>query len=149
MKEDHVKLLFEHNAFNGNDIEGAWAIRENEFYKLDNILFYAKEFSWGDLIKAKERNGELYAEAMVRESGHSTIRLLFKNSEDVQNTRDQLKEMNCDSELSNYEKLVAVNVPPQVSYKKLILFLDEGEKNGNWEYQEACISTHHRNQLLS
>ena len=146
MTENHLKILFRHDAFEGNDIESAWATREGEFYKLDNILFYAKEFSWGDLIKAKLINDELYVDVLVKESGHSTVRILFENVNDVQSTRDQLKSMECDSELSNYEKLVAVDIPPSVYYSDIVKYLDEGEKVDKWEYQEACISTHHKTQ---
>lgn len=145
-KENYVKLLFKHDAFEGNDIEVAWAVKEADYYKLDNILFYAKEFSWGDLIKAKSINDELYADALVKESGHSTVRVLFENVDDVQPTRNRLKSLGCDSELSNYEKLVAVDIPSTVYYSDIAAYLNEGEKAGKWEYQEACISTHHKTQ---
>lgn len=146
MKENHIKLLFKHNAFGGNDIESAWATKEGEFYKLDNILFYAKEFSWGDLIKVKVIDNELYADALIKESGHSTVRILFEDVSDVQLTRDRLKSMGCDSELSNHEKLVSVDIPLTVYFGDVVKYLDEGEKAGKWEYQEACISTHHKTQ---
>lgn len=146
MEGEHVKILFRHDAFEGNDIESAWAIKEGEFYKLDNILFYAKEFSWGDLVKAKLINDELYVDGLVKESGHSTVRILFENVSDVQPTRDRLKNLGCDSELSDYEKLVAVDISPSVYFSDIVKYLDEGEKGGKWEYQEACISNHHKTQ---
>jgi hypothetical protein len=146
MEENYVKLLFKHDAFEGNDVEGAWALKEGEFYKLDNILFYAKEFSWGDIIKAKKENNELYAESLIQESGHSTVRILFSDVSLVELTRNLLKDKGCSSELSNYEKLIAVDIPSEVNYKSIVPFFEKGENDGKWEYQEACISTHHKKQ---
>ena len=44
---EHVKILFEHNNTPENEygIESAWAIPVGENFKLDNILFYAPEYS--------------------------------------------------------------------------------------------------------
>lgn len=146
MEENYVKVAFRHDAFDGDDIETAWTVKEAEYYRLDNILFYAKGFSWGDLIQVKFVDGEPYADVLVKESGHSTVRILFENIDDVQSTRDQLKSIGCDSELSNYQKLIAVDIPPVVYYNDVIEYLDEGEKIAKWEYQEACISTLHKMQ---
>ena len=86
-QEQYVKILFKHCAFNEDDesdcedIESAWAKVEGDSYVLDNILFYAREYSLGDVISAVEKDGDLYASGLIRESGHSTIRVLFYDIE--------------------------------------------------------------------
>lgn len=140
MAETH-KIIFEYqNANNDYELESAWATKVGDHYKLDNILFYAPEYSWGDIVSVEKREGELYVTGLVKESGHSTVRILFNDQKDVQNTRDQLKKMGCDSELSNISTLIAVDIPPHIKYEKIKEFLGEGEKNEKWGYEEACLT---------
>lgn len=141
--DNYSKILFKHNAFEEEGIESAWAVKIGNNYQLDNILFYAQEYSLNDIIAVDDIDGELYVSALVEESGHSTTRILFDDTAIVESTRDILKGKGCSSELSNYEKLIAVDIPPLVSYKELKKYLEQGEKEGKWEYQEACISTRH------
>lgn len=138
----HVKILFEHqNAPEGGaGIESAWAIPENGFYKLDNILFYAPEYSLGDVVSVEERNQELFVNGLIKESGHSTVRIIFYNVEEVSKTRKILQEFGCDSEISDIPTLIAVDIPHNVSYKKVKQFLEEGSALSKWGYEEACIA---------
>ena len=145
--EKHVKLLFRHDAFEEESIENAWAKKKGEYYQLDNILFYAKEYSLGDLIKTEKVDGEIFANELIEESGHSTIRILFADTGLVPLIRDELRSKECSSELSNYEKLVAVDIPPNISYANIKEYLDEGERKGLWEYEEACIASRHKKQV--
>lgn len=143
----HVKILFKHDAFDDESIESAWAMKIGNNYKLDNILFYAKEFSLGDIISANEINGELYADELIEESGHTTVRMLFNNKEQVSPIREKLKLMNCSSEISNVDRLISVDIPVEVDYSEMIAFLDAGEDKGEWEYEEASISSKHQNDI--
>ncbi len=145
MKEDnYLKVLFTHDAFEEESVESAWVKEDGENFILDNILFYAKEYSLGDKILIEERFGEFYASGLVSESGHSTVRILFSEVKFRDSIRIQLKEMGCSSEISNFEKLISVDIPPNVSYQKLSKFLNLKENNGDLEYQEASISNFHR-----
>lgn len=143
-RDNYIKVLFLHSAFEEVSIESAWVKIEKENFILDNILFYAKEYSLGDKILVKEQSGEFYANGVVSESGHSTIRILFSSLEQVGLVREQFNNMGCASELSNIEKLIAVDIPPTVSYTKIANYLDKKEKDGELEYEEACISSFHR-----
>lgn len=140
--EKSDKIIFEHkNDANGEyELESAWAMKVGDHYKLDNILFYAPEYSWGDVVSVEERSGELYVTGLVKESGHSTVRILFNDQKDVQDVRDQLKKMGCDSEISNMPTLVAVDIPPQVDYATVKEFLEEGMRNEKWGYEESCLA---------
>lgn len=141
-KSKHYKILFEHsnNAKDEYAIESAWAEKVEGYYKLDNILFYAPEYSWGDIVNVEDRHGELYVTELVQESGHSTVRILFSDEKDVQPTRNQLKQMGCDSEISDVSILISVDIPPTVSYSSVKQFLETGELDGKWGYEEACIA---------
>lgn len=136
------KIIFEYyNANNEYELESAWAARIGANYKLDNILFYAPEYSLGDIVSVEDRNAELYVTGLVKESGHSTVRILFQQKDDVQLIRDQLKEMGCESEISNIPILISVDIPPEVDYFKDIKpFLNKGILNGKWGYEESCLA---------
>jgi hypothetical protein len=139
---ESYKIIFEHhnNANDEYELESAWASKVGDSYKLDNILFYAPEYSWGDIVSVEDRNGELFVTGLVQESGHSTVRILFNDQQDVQSVRDHLKNIGCDSEISNIPTLVAVDIPPQVDYEKVRKFLDEGVRSERWGYEESCLA---------
>ena len=135
------KIVFEYYDSNQEyALESAWADKVGNYYKLDNILFYAPGYSWGDIVKAEDRNGQLYVTGLVEESGHSTIRIIFYENESIQPTIEQLKKMGCDYEGSNITTLISVDIPPEVDYKNVKQFLDEGEKNDKWSYEESCLA---------
>lgn len=142
MRMKNVKIFFEHqNAPDGNfGIESAWGIPVGEFYKLDNILFYAPEYSLGDVVSVEDRNDELFVTGLIKESGHSTVRIIFYDIEEVSKTRKLLGDLGCDSEVSDIPTLIAVDIPPDVNYKKVKEILEQGELLSKWGYEEACIA---------
>jgi hypothetical protein len=139
----HKKILFEHeNAPEGGyGIESVWAIPVgNNHYKIDNILFYAPEYSLGDIVSVENRKGELFVNGLIEESGHSTIRLIFNNKDDVQETRTFFKRLGCDSEISQVPILISLDIPSNIDYTEIKVHLDEGEMLSKWSYEEACIA---------
>ncbi|WP_238750875.1 DUF4265 domain-containing protein [Neolewinella maritima] len=142
--EDYSKILFPHDFFEEPGVESAWAKKVNTGYQLDNILFYAKNYALNDIIEVKELGGALYAKDVIRESGHSTIRVLVDDAKKVQSLRAELESMGCASELSNLPTLIAVDVPPTVSYSFVQNYLNQGLQDGEWEYQEAAIATNRK-----
>ncbi len=139
----HKKIFFEHeNSLEGGyGTESIWAIPvgDNQ-YKIDNILFYAPEYSLNDIVSVENREGELFVNGLVTESGHSTVRIIFNQAMYVEETREYLKNLGCDSEISNIPLLIAVDIPPSVSYIQIKSYLEEGEKLSKWSYEEACIA---------
>jgi hypothetical protein len=60
------KILFEYTDLNNEyAIESAWAEKVGDNYKLDNILFYARSYSCGDIVKVEDRNGELFVTGLM------------------------------------------------------------------------------------
>jgi Domain of unknown function (DUF4265) len=139
--KDHVKLrfLFE-NSTGGSEVESMWAVERDGGYEIDNIPFYAKEVACGDLVAARrDDEGALWFVKLIKASGHSTLRLLFARADDVQATREELRRMGCASEVSDMPRLVGVDVPPAVDYEKVKARLQQGEHDGCFEYEEACL----------
>lgn len=139
--EGHVKIFFEIPSADSEEmeVETLWAIPRGEGFKLDNIPFYAKGAALDDVVSANEVNGCLYVDGVLKPSGHSTVRLWFAEKDDVQVVRAELKSMGCVSEISDNPRLVAIDIPPDVKYENIRDYLDVGEAEGKWDYQEACL----------
>lgn len=48
-------------------------------YRLDNVPFYARDVSLGDIVSASEQDGELWYRETLEKSGHGTMRI-FSNA---------------------------------------------------------------------
>lgn len=138
---DLVKLLFEIPSKNSEEIEieSIWALPEVEGFRIDNIPFYAKGIAIGDVVSATERNGAYYFDRVLVPSRHSTIRIVFFDEAIIQTTRDFLRNLGCESELSDIPALISVDIPPSVNYESIKKYLDSSEESGLIEYQEACL----------
>jgi hypothetical protein len=138
---EHVKLFFEYPVGDSSEIEieSLWALPSGKGFKLDNITFYVKGVSFGDVVSAEEIEGCLCMKELLEPSGHSTVRLWFACEQDVQPVREALKSMGCSSEVSDKSRLLAVDIPPAISYEDIRAYLDEGVSNGKWDYEEACL----------
>lgn len=139
--DQHIKLLVEYE--DGDEsvgIESLWTRPVDGGYEIDNIPFYAKSLAVGDIVTATpDSDGLLKLNRVVKESGHSTVRLWFSDAKDVAEVRAELKARGCPSEV-DIERLVAVDVPPGVPYREIRQYLDEREGEGLFEYQEACLA---------
>lgn len=138
----HQKIRFAFENTRGEtEVESLWAIERQEGYEIDNIPFYAQSVACGDIVSVQQdESGLLWFSSLVAAGGHSTIRLLFVREEDVARARDQLRTMGCASEVSDLRSLVAVDVPPAANYESVKTFLDSGEREGCFEYEEACLA---------
>ena len=138
---EHTKVRFVYeNSDGGAETESMWAIERADGYEIDNIPFYAKSLAVGDLVAARrDENGLLWFASMIKPSGHTTIQVLFNREEDVAPFRALLRQMGCESEGGDMPELIAVDIPPAVKYEEVKKILDEGEHEGRFEYQEACL----------
>lgn len=139
--DNQSKILFEFEDFNGEyAIESIWSTKLKNGYKIDNIPFYVKGFALGDVVSVQEKEGELYVVDLIEESGHSTIRILFNDINDIQQTRAELTNLGCESEISDNTVLISVDIPPTVQYEQIKKYLETGESADKWGYQEACLA---------
>ncbi|MDO4640114.1 MAG: DUF4265 domain-containing protein [Neisseria sp.] len=124
-------------------MESIWAEPTKEgFFKIDNIPFYSKEVSLGDIVSAEkqEENYFLYRKTIVH-SNNSTIRIIFFN--DDQELKDQvlarLTELGCSFEAFD-EKFYAINVPITVDIELIYNFLDSLLENEELDYETGYLS---------
>lgn len=143
IKDKHTKIVFK---FYDEDIdelitERVWATKIGDFYKIDNIPFYVYLYSTDDIVQVIEEENELKVEKLIEPSGNSTLRILFDDVNELDKVREELNLLNCDSEVNRRNKLLAVNIPKSISYKKIIDFIESKQE---LQYEESCISEYHK-----
>jgi len=140
---DKHKVLFVQEISEGEfETESIWCYKVNdEIFIVDNIPFIAKRISLGDTIKVDYDKNEkaYYFDDFIEVSGNSTIRVYFNDENMIKSTRKKLDEFNCKSEAFLERNMISINVPSNVNYTPIKLFLENGENNKNWEYEESCL----------
>lgn len=138
---DRTKLRFRYEDSQGQDeTETMWSIAREDGFEIDNIPFYVTGLALGDIVDVEpDIDGVLWYSRLVRSNGHSTIQILFDKEDDIGPVCGELERVGCSWEGSDIRRLVAVDVPPTVSYSIVRDFLDEKERAGVLEYQEACL----------
>ncbi len=149
-----VKIGFKLNRDEENyppaDWEWLWAVRVSDTtLRIESVPFFAKLISFGDTVAVEQTDDGLIFKELMQSSGHSTVRvILHRNdrSDDqlhaaVEEVRRVLTSMGCSSELSHIPSLVAIDIPPEVSYPLVAAFLSEQEENGVLGYEEASVAS--------
>jgi hypothetical protein len=120
--------------------ERLWASEvEPGLYCIDNIPFYVKGISSGDVVSANGDGEELIFKELIRPSTNSVVRLYVSDVAEVQAVRDSFRALGCESELSNLPKLVAVEIPGDVSFDPVVTLLKDGAASERWEYEEGVL----------
>jgi hypothetical protein len=140
----HKKVRFElrqdDDGYPPDRWERLWAYEiEPGLYCLDNIPFFAKGISSGDVISIEIRDGELQFKGVVRPSANSVFRIYVADVTDVQSARESFRKLGCESEQSHIPKLFSVEIPGTVSFERVARLLTEGKSSGRWDYEEGVL----------
>ncbi|MEW7279665.1 DUF4265 domain-containing protein [Aquimarina sp. 2201CG1-2-11] len=138
------KVLFVYQEEEEFKIESLWAIKESEYYKIDNIPFFINNIAYEDLINVEKDGEDLYFDALINESGNSTLQLVIFNDSTQKQIGKRFEDLNCDWEGSHLPNYIAINVPKEVNYSHIINVLNKGVNDGFWDYKEACVSNNHK-----
>jgi hypothetical protein len=108
-------------------------------YQLTSIPFFAKHLALHDIISVETEEGIHYFDDIVVKSGHSVIRVLFTTQQTLTHVMGGMQQLGANAFRYDTSRLVAFDVPAQVAYEPIKQFLTQGEAQGWWEYQEACL----------
>ena len=123
-------------------IEKVDAIRKGLFYQVNTVPAFAKNISYGDLVKAEYENGEYHFDELIEESGHSTMHIVvFKSNEKVV---ARLIELGCGVNINIAANYLVVDIPPIMPYYSIKKFLDLEQSKNTLDYSESCISQRHK-----
>lgn len=138
MSDSKILLTFKDDEGN-YQIESVWATKQGEYYRIDNIPFSAPNIALHDVVSVEEDDGALYFEELIEASNHSTIQMIIFDESKVSQIGKVIEGLKCSWEGSHLKNLIAVDVPPNISYKVVKEYLDKGEKESRWSYKEACL----------
>ncbi|NUQ74302.1 MAG: DUF4265 domain-containing protein [Polyangiaceae bacterium] len=112
----HRKIVFhleqDDEGFPPAATESLWARsteRNNEFV-IENLPFFAREATLGDVVDVTEKDGSLYYRSTICRSGNSLIRIICYNGSEPLTLCKELEAMGCVTEYIEAYRMVAVNV---------------------------------------
>ncbi|MFY0566156.1 DUF4265 domain-containing protein [Archangium lansingense] len=143
MSNEYVRVLFklekEDEDYPPVDYERLWAKPLGQgLFEIDNIPFFVRGISVGDVVAAQQGEGEVVFSALVRASGSSTLRVIVFDATHVEEVRSRLRELGCSTEL-NVSKMLGVDVPAQADLRAVRAWLMVKQSVGSLEFEDACI----------
>ena len=126
---DRVKISFrlekEENGFPPATTETVWAKRISEDqYKIDNIPFYVRGISSGDIVSITNESGGLVYDKLLTPSDNSTLRIIIMDKNEKEETESNLRKyfikLGCVIEGSQ-SGMFAVEVPVSVKLEPIII----------------------------
>jgi hypothetical protein len=140
----HVKIGFhldqDEDGYPPITRENLWAVDlGNGRYRIDNIPFYVRGISDGDVISAKmEEDGRLVFFELVEASFNSTFRLIVSDESETPKVRKMFRELDCPSELVSHG-LISIHIPGSIVMKPIATLIEQGEENGWWGFEEGAL----------
>jgi len=111
----------------------------NDQYRLDNVPFYVYGVGYNDIVIAIFINGLFTVQQVAQHRGHSTYRIILSENiteNDFKISWQPLEKLDCTYEKAT-KRLFAIDVPPKTDIYKVYSALEEGEKQGTWDFEEA------------
>ncbi|HEX5540757.1 MAG TPA: DUF4265 domain-containing protein [Micromonospora sp.] len=113
-------------------------------YRVLTAPAFAKRLAVDDIVTANpDASGRMWIDAMVQRGRHSTIRVIVLQPAEESELAAALTERGCRVGASPLPSLLTVDVPEATDYSGIRYLLEEGERRGDWEFQESAVSLHH------
>jgi len=124
----------------GGEAEWIWADDlGNGLYRVRNVPFFAKGFSFDDVIRAETQDSVLAFRGVARHSGHSTYRIFAsggRHQPEVVALLERLQKLHCTYEAAT-EKLVGIDVRPDADIHEIYRILEQAEENDIAAFDEG------------
>ncbi|HEX6970149.1 MAG TPA: DUF4265 domain-containing protein [Micromonosporaceae bacterium] len=113
-------------------------------YRVLTAPAFARRLAVDDVVSVhRDGTGWLWVDRVVERGEHSTVRVLIRRPEAEGPLSAALAAHGCRVSASPLPDLLVVDVPGPVDYAAVRGLLEDGERQGDWEYQEARISFRH------
>lgn len=130
--------------------EKLWIEKKSDLeYQIKNIPFFAPNLAYNDIISVENDDGELYFEDLIRASEHSTIQIVFFNEKEIDKVIKDIELLNCSWEGMYNQKLLAIDVPPNVNYSIVKEYLTTQFNSNIIDFKESCLSEIHYKQVIA
>jgi len=145
------KVILTYYDIEGNiAVETLWAeFKEDIKYQIKNIPFFAPNIAFNDIITVEEENGNLHFDEIITTSEHSTIQIVFFNEKEIDKVIKDIELLNCSWEGMYNQKLLAIDVPPNVNYSIVKEYLTTQFNSNIIDFKESCLSEIHYKQVIA
>lgn len=135
----NFRLEKDEDGYPPDDWEGIWASPlGGDKYEVDNIPFFVKGISCGDIIEAEKVGDLLQFQRLVTGFDNSTIRLIIYDLSQTEDVCRRLRGLGCSVEGSGTEGLISIHVPKK-HVNPVRHFIRAGFERGEWDYEEGVI----------
>jgi len=143
MNSNHVKIRFpleqDESGYPPESSETMWAVPLGDGrYILDNIPFYAKLVSDGDVISASVIDGDLTFQEVLEASRNCTIRIITLDDSDGAEVRNILENIGCKVEGSGTSGFFSVSFDKDI-YQSVIELINEFSEKELIDYEESSL----------
>ena len=144
MSEHYHKIIFELTPDEDNyppvSAESLWGIsKEPDVYEIDNSPYYIYGVSKGDCILTAEKNGAKVALKIVRQGGHSTLRVFAENDVIKKNIIKKLEALGCICSTTKSISLFSVDIPAKCDFLEIDSYLSSISDGEKIAYEDACL----------
>ena len=147
----HVKIRFalerDESGWPPAESEGLWALPvDMNLFRLDNTPWFASGVAADDIVEASpDRDGVLWF-VRVRSRGERTVIRVIPRADgplagDRQAVLDAFTPLGVTGEgMSSPVNMVALDIGPAAPIASVKSLLVQGQADGRWYYEEACIT---------
>lgn len=140
MEKMTFRLIKTEDGYPPDDLETLWVERlERQSYRIENIPFYIRDVSPGDVVRGKRSDGVLWFDGILERSDSSVIRIIIFVSSKSDDLLRKLVSFGCKWEGSHLSSLYSVEVPGTADYASVLGFLQEQVDDGALDFEEASL----------
>jgi hypothetical protein len=136
---DYLKMVFRVTDDPHVGTESMWVeVVGDGRFRLKNIPGRTPGVALDDVVLGRQVGGRLEFIRTDKRAGHSTYRVAFQSERpgpENSETLDSLRALGCGFERLS-DRLVAIDVPPEVDIHEAHAVLDQGMADGNWWFDE-------------
>jgi hypothetical protein len=135
------KLTQDENGYPPFAVESIWAKKCDwrDGYEIDNIPFFEREATLGDIVAVQEREGVLWFGRLLQPSSNSLIRIHVFTDDLIPRIRDGLVALGCSTEGHERNNFTAASVPLTTRMEEVRAFLALAVGNELLDYEEAIL----------
>ncbi len=134
------KLTVDADGYPPVGYESMWGIQRGAgVYELDNTPCYLYGVSKGDWVLTRADAHELIATAVVRQSGHSTLRVFAERESERSSIVQHLRSLGARCMLTRGLSLFTVDIAPEVSFCAIDHYLSSITDDQHIAYEDACL----------
>ena len=134
------KLTVDADGYPPVEYESMWGVQRGaDVYQLDNTPYYLYGVSKGDWVLTRADAHERIATGVVRQSGHSTLRVFAERESERSGIVQHLRSLGARCTVTRGLSLFTVDITPEVSFSAIDQYLASITDDQYVAYEDACL----------